>query len=109
MVYNRQLQNIAIEDLQFTISNQFFLDVLLMEIRSETIAYTSKKKKENTEKEQRLEKEIQNLENKTSLSEEETRLLQEKKKDSFVELRKKLFWSNTFKIKGKMGQGKAKK
>ena len=39
-----------------------------------------KRKIENTEKEQRLEKEIQNLENKTSLSEEETRLLQEKKR-----------------------------
>ena len=35
----------ALEDLQFTISDQLFLDVLLMEIRSKTIAYTSKKKK----------------------------------------------------------------
>ena len=79
-MYNcsQQLQNIALEDLQFTISDHLFLDVLLVEIRSKTIACSQKKKKKK-EKEQRLEKEIQNWESKTSLSEEEIRLLQEKK------------------------------
>ena len=77
----QQLQNIALEDLQFTISDHLFLDVLLVEIRSKTIACSQKKKKK--EKEQRLEKEIQNWESKTSLSEEEIRLLQEKNKGQF--------------------------
>ena len=33
------------KDIQFTISDQLFLDVLLMEIRSKTIAYAPMKKK----------------------------------------------------------------
>lgn len=51
VVYDRQqLQNIAIKDLQFTISDQLFLDVLSMEIRSKTIVYSLKKKKDHMEK-----------------------------------------------------------
>ena len=70
VVYGRQqLQNIALKDLQFTISDQLFLDVLSMEIRSKTIVYSLKKKKRPHGKEQTLEKEIQHWENKTNLSE----------------------------------------
>ena len=51
MVYDRQqLQNVALKDLQFTISDQSFLDVLSMEIRSKTIVYSLKKKKDHMEK-----------------------------------------------------------
>ena len=44
--YDRDnLSKTSSKDVQFTISDQLFLDVLLMEIRSKTIAYATMKKK----------------------------------------------------------------
>ena len=44
--YDRNiLSKTSSKDIQFTISDQLFLDVLLMEIRSKTIAYAPMKKK----------------------------------------------------------------
>ena len=44
--YDRNiLSKTSSKDIQFTISDQLFLDVLLMEIRSKTIAYATMKKK----------------------------------------------------------------
>ena len=78
--YSReQLSKIPNEQLQLTISDQLFLDVLLMEIRAKTISYSIQKKKTENEKEQQLENEIQSLEKNMSLDEENSRLLYEKK------------------------------
>ena len=69
-VYNfDNINQIPKWELQFTISDQLFLDVLLMEIRSTIIAYSVKKKKTVTERELQLEKEIQELENKSDKTE----------------------------------------
>ena len=44
--YDRNiLSKTSSKDIQFTISDQLFLDVLLMEIRSKTISYATMKKK----------------------------------------------------------------
>ena len=48
--------------IQFTISHQLFLETLLMEIRGKTISYSAYKKKKEREKEDWLQKEIENLE-----------------------------------------------
>jgi len=48
LVYNlKNLEKIPYNEIQFTISDQLFLDVLLMEIRSTIISYSVKKKKRN--------------------------------------------------------------
>ena len=47
------------------INPQVFLDVLLLEIRGITIAYSSKKKRERQAKEFNLVKELEDLENKS--------------------------------------------
>ena len=46
LTYDRDnLSKTSSKDIQFTISDQLFLDVLLMEIRSKTITYATLKKK----------------------------------------------------------------
>ena len=52
------------KDLQFTISDQLFLDVLLMEVRSTVLSYSAKKKREKNNNEKTLEHEIKHLESK---------------------------------------------
>ena len=52
------MHNIPISDIQFTISDQLFLDVLLMTIRSKTIAYATMKKRKTKEQEKQLEENI---------------------------------------------------
>ena len=62
-VYNAtNLHNIPESDLQFSINDQLFLDTLLMEIRGETISYSSHKKKQNDKKETQLAANILKLE-----------------------------------------------
>ena len=51
------------DSLHFTISDQLFLDVLMMEIRGKTISYSAFKQKQKTERENKLITEIANLEN----------------------------------------------
>ncbi|MCG7878665.1 MAG: reverse transcriptase domain-containing protein [Candidatus Thiodiazotropha endolucinida] len=51
------------EVLEFTISYQLFLEMLLMEIRGKTISYSAYKKKQKNEKEGNLIKDIEILEN----------------------------------------------
>ena len=59
MLYNREeLHNIPKYDIQFTISDQLFLGVLLMKIRSKTIVYSTMKKRKTLQQEQRLEENI---------------------------------------------------
>ena len=71
-VYNiENIHNISKDELQLTISDQLFLDVILMEIRNTTINYASKKKKENNKEEIEIEKEILNIETKVHKTQED--------------------------------------
>lgn len=63
-VYNLEdLDNIPNEEIQFTISDQLFLDVLLMEIRGKSISFASFKNKERDNREKDIIKTIAGLEN----------------------------------------------
>ena len=80
------LEKIPPEDLHLTISDQLFLDVLIMKIREKTIYFSINKKRESDDKEEQLEKEIQSLE-KEIPSDSNTRNLLEKK-DKIQQMRK---------------------
>lgn len=63
--YNRDnLSKLKTEDIQFTISDQLLLDVLLMEIRSKAVTYGITKNKRLKEQESQIEKEILLIEKK---------------------------------------------
>ena len=68
-----QLSKIPKCDIEFVISDQLFLDVLLMKIRSKTISYAAMKKRLDEKKEKDLENSIQSLEAKIVLTENEKR------------------------------------
>ena len=74
-----QLSKIPKCDIQFVISDQLFLDVLLMKIRSKTISYAAMKKRLDEKKEKDLENSIQSLEAKIVLTENEKRKLEQDK------------------------------
>ena len=57
------VKNIKNEDLQLTISDSMFLEMLLLKIRGNTIQFASKLKKSKNERERLLIKEIEKLEN----------------------------------------------
>ena len=61
---HKALGYIPISDTQFTVSDQLFLDVLLMKLRSKTIAYATMKKCKTKEQEEQLEENIKPLEKK---------------------------------------------
>ena len=70
--YNRtNISQVPNDTIQFTISDQLFLDVLLMKIRSKTISYATMRKRENEQREKELEQNIQELEARTDLTENE--------------------------------------
>ena len=75
-VYNLEYILSNENDLQLTISDQLFLETLLMEIRGKTISYSSYKKKQNQQKEEKLEKEIEQME---QLEHIDTEMLKNKK------------------------------
>jgi len=78
--YNREnLSTISTKDIEFVISDQLFLEVLLMEIRSKTISYATMKNKKMLEQEVQLEKDIKHIENKTVKTENDLDELKEKK------------------------------
>lgn len=61
--YNRQnLRGIPLETLQFVVTDQLFLETLLMIIRGKTIAFSSWKKKESMKREKELEETISQIE-----------------------------------------------
>ena len=64
-IYNLEFikNNINNDLLEFTISDQLFLEMILMEIRGKTISYSAYKKKQKQERENNLIKDIENLEN----------------------------------------------
>lgn len=84
-VYNlEELDNIPNKEIQFTINDQLFLDVLLMEIRGKSISYSSYKQKDRHNKEKNLIESITKLEH--NLEEEDTELL-ENLKSQLADLR----------------------
>ena len=64
-IYNLEFikNNVNNDFLEFTISDQLFLEMILMEIRGKTISYSAYKKKQKQERENNLIKDIENLEN----------------------------------------------
>lgn len=88
LVYDwNNIESIHIGDLQLMISDQLFLDTLLMEIRKTTMDYSAKKKKTDVLLEKILEEEIQCLERIVDRSEDDILKMQEKK-DALTNLRK---------------------
>ena len=70
--YSReQLPNIPKCDLQFVISEQLSLDILLIKIRSKTISYAIMKKRLDEKREKDLENSIRAFETKITLTEDE--------------------------------------
>lgn len=70
-VYNPEnLDKIQNEHIQFSISDQAFLEVLLMEIRGQSISYASYVKKQKQLREKKLIKEIITLEQTNKLTED---------------------------------------
>ena len=96
-VQNTDVDNILNKDIQLNISDQLFLEVLLMEIRGKTISYTSHKTKDNDNKERKLIDEIAQLETQNNAHCE----ILDKKRKELGELRKK-------KIEGVMIRSRAK-
>ena len=86
-VYNlEQLDNIPDTELQLTISDQLFLDVLLMEVRNTAIGYSVRKKKDDAGLEIQLEREITDLDKKENKTEEDLEL-KILKENNFKEVR----------------------
>ena len=62
-VYNREhMNNIPNREIQFSISDQLFLDTLTMELRGKSISYSSFKKKQKQQREEELKNKIKNIE-----------------------------------------------
>lgn len=70
-----------IDNIQFTISDQLFLETLLMEIRGKCIAHSSFIKKEKNKVETNLKNQILKLENKNNLNQEDLSVLQDLKEN----------------------------
>ena len=75
---NTTVDNFSNKDLKFSISDQLFLEVLMMEIRGKTISYASFNKKRNNTIENNLIKEISDLE---SMVDVNIDILEQKRKD----------------------------
>lgn len=99
-IYNIDfLQNNDSNDMQFTISDQLFLETLLIEIRGKTISYSAYKKKQCNLREQSLIEEIKKLEEATTqdinqLEEKKTELQNiRKEKMQGIMVRAKVRWA----------------
>ena len=94
-VYNLDnINNIDKQEIQFNINDQLFFEALLLEIRGNTITYSSHKKKKEELEEKKLNDDIKRIEEKDTLNQEEMLRLEEKK-NRLQEIREK-------KIKGMM-------
>lgn len=97
-VYNIDtIENIPEDDLQFMINDQLFLETLLMEIRGKSISYASFKKKQRSQQEEKLKKEILILEAETNID-----LVK------LTRLKKELEDSRAKRIRGSLIRSKAK-
>ena len=85
-VYNTEFikDNLNNDMVEFTISHQLFLEMLLMEIRGKTISYSAYRKKKEKEKEDSLLKEISSLEKSTEINS----VLLETKQEELENIRK---------------------
>ena len=75
------IKDVPTSELALTISDQLFLDVLLMKIRSKTISFASFKKRKFEENEKKLLIEIESLEKKVELDQYEEDLLKAKQEE----------------------------
>ena len=82
------LSEIPKSELSLTISDDLFLDFMLMKIRSRTISYAAMKKKISNEQEKELEKNIQVLEKMEKKCVEDLQMLEKKQKE-LKEIREK--------------------
>ena len=99
--YDRKnLKNVPLEDISFMISDQTFLDFLLMKIRSKTISFSTYKRKKIEEEEKILVEEIEEFEKRENLTLTEQNLLGNKK-DALFRVRQK-------KMKGVLIRSKAR-
>jgi hypothetical protein len=88
LVYNREkIETVPDEELELVISDQLFLDTLLMEIRKKTMEYAAKKKKEDKKTEEQLETDIKTLDEKHNKTELDIQELISKK-EKLIEFRK---------------------
>ena len=79
-MYNPEFVNLLSDsNIIFTISDSSFLEVLLLQIRGETIKYASNLKRQNREKEESLKKEIEKLEENVEQFDQST--IEEKKNE----------------------------
>ena len=84
-IHNKPLLEINNNDLKFNISDKLFLETLLLDIRGETISYASFIKRQQINRQEMLEKEINDIINCLIL---DTDKLEEKNRD-IQEFRKK--------------------
>ena len=76
--YSREnINEIPLSEVQLVVSEEIFLDFLLMKVRSKTIAYASMKKRKTNEEEQNLIKEIETLEA-TRQNQDDSAIIEEK-------------------------------
>ena len=93
-VYNfEKIHNIPLNEISLTINDALFLDTLLMNIRGKTIRFSAKEKRNQNDKENKLIKEIEYLENNLTLN--ILTVLIEDKKTELQEIR-------NIKLKGNM-------
>ena len=98
-VYNiEEIDRIPNEDIQFTIDDQLFLDTLLMELRGESISFSSYKNKQINQREKELIKNINDLEN----------CVDESNMEQIEILKTELCDIRNYKMKGHMIRSKAK-
>ena len=98
-IYNLdEIENIPDSDIQFTINDQLFLDVLLMELRDKAISYSSYKHKERNKTEKELIERITLIENN----------LQENNFESLEKLKSQLNEIRQEKLKGHAIRSRAK-
>lgn len=76
------------KDIQFTINDQLFFEMLLLEIRSKTISHSAYKKNEAVQIEQNLENDIKYLFDRLSQGEQALNQLLKNKHNELIDIRK---------------------
>ena len=101
LAYNMEkIKDIPIEEINFRIEEDLFLETLLMEIRGKTIAYSSFKKKQENRREKELEEKINDIENNLTSNFDELNTLKteletlREKKIQGMAIRSKANWAN---------------
>lgn len=78
--YEREtIDTIPLSDIQLSISDDLFLDFLLMKIRTKTISYATIKKRKTNEEESKLEEDLKQLEKKNSKTDDDIKSIDSKK------------------------------